>query len=245
MKHLALMRSSAASAAFALPYWLLLAAGMGLFLAAHFGWRAVSASPAVEATGSVRPAGRGWLHIAGMPAPIRNAQDLSTPVDFWWNPPQTVIAGVGGFVSGLLLLWIVHRLIRLGIELSHRRDHRGEGRMGAALHYSLAWSIPLIACGFLMLVRPIGRIGVIMRWGWNPSHHSLDWIAGMIAALTVVPWWFWLLRLGAAAPPDSRARVGWFMGLGVPLLVALAVAGWYWGLSISLTYLFDSWKLSF
>jgi hypothetical protein len=245
IKHLGLMRASEASRAFSMRYLLLLAAGLGLLLATHYGWRAVSASPGIEATGSIKPQGRGWLHVAAMPNPNRVTQAPASPVDLWWNTPQAVIAGVAGFVSGLLLLWIVFVSIRLGVQAAHRARYRGEGRMTAALDYSTAWSVPLLVSALLLVMRPLSRIGDIARWGWHPSRYALDLMAGMIAAITFVFWWFWLLRLGSAAPADTRTRVEWFFGLGVPVIVAAGAAAWWFGLGYGLTALFDSWKLGF
>lgn len=245
IKHLALMRTSAASLAFSRRFLLLLAAGLGLLLATHYGWWAVSASPGIEATGSIKPLGRGWLHVAATPNPYRVSAAPATPVDLWWNAPQAVISGVAGFVSGLLTLWVVFLLIRWGVQFSHASRYRREGRMTAALHYSTAWSVPLLVSGLLLVVRSLSRIGDIARWGWNPSRYALDIVAGMIAGVTFVFWWFWLLRLGSAAPADTRWRVEWFFGLGVPVILAAGAAAWWFGLGYGLTHLFDSWKLRF
>jgi hypothetical protein len=222
-----------------------MAASMGLVLATHYGWRAVSASPGIEATGSIKPQGRGWLHVAATPIPHRATQAPATPVDLWWNAPQAVIAGVAGLLGGLLLLWVVFVAIQLGVRAAHQARYRGEGRMTAALHYSTAWSVPLLIASLLLIMRPLSRIGDIARWGWHPSQYAWDLMAGMIAAITVVLWWFWLLRLGSAAPAETRSRVEWFCGLGAPVIVAAGAAAWWFGLGYGLTHLFDSWKLRF
>jgi hypothetical protein len=245
MKHMALMRTSAASASFAIPYWLLLAAVMGMLLAGHFGWRAVSASPGVEATGAIRPQGRGWLHLAAMPLPHRNTQPAASLVDLWWSPPQIVLAGVGGFLTGLLLLWFVWKLVTGGIERAHHPVYRGEGRMSAAVQYSLAWSVPFLAVSFLLVLRPVARTAAILRWSWFPPRSAIEWAAALVTAVTFIGWWFWLLRLGSAAPADTRTRVEWFCGLGVPLIVGGAAIAWWLGSLYGLTYLFESWKLLF
>ncbi len=223
---------------------MLLAAGLGLLLATQYGWRAVSAAPGIEATGSIKPQGRGWLHVAAMPNPYR-VTAVASPVDLWWNVPQAVIAGVAGFVGGLLLLWIAFVMIHGGVQAAHAPRYRGEGRMTAALHYSTAWSVPLLVAAMLLVMRPVSQIGDISRWAWHPSRYALDLMAGMIAAITFVFWWFWLLRLGSAAPAETRTRVEWFFGLGVPVLVASGAVGWWYGLEYGLTHLFDWWKLRF
>ncbi len=245
IKHLALMRTSAAARAFSRRYLLLLAGVLGLLLATHHGWRAVSASPGIEARGSTKPQGRGWLHVAATPNPYRATAAPGTPVDLWWNAPQAVIAGVAGFVSGLLLLWIVFASIRAGVQAAHRSSYRGDGRMTAALHYSTAWSVPLLIAGLLLVLRSVSRVGDISRWGWSPSRYALELMAGMVAGVTLIFWWFWFLRLGSAAPADTRVRVEWFFGLGTPLIAAGGAAAWWLGLNDGLTHLFDWWKLGF
>jgi hypothetical protein len=117
--------------------------------------------------------------------------------------------------------------------------------MAAALHYSTAWIVPVLFSSLLLLVRPISRVGDIARWGWHPSQYALDVTAGMVAAVSFVLWWFWLLRLGWAAPAGTRGRVEWFFGLGVPLILGSAAAAWWFGLEYGLTHLFELWKLRF
>lgn len=245
LKHLALMRASAAARSFSTPYLLLLAAALGLLLSTHFGWRAVSTSAAIEGTGSTRPLGRGWLHVASMPNPYRVTQAPATPVDLWWNAPQAIIAAVAGFVTGLILLWLIFVVLRTGFRLAHRGPYRSEGRMTAALHYSVSWAVPLLFSGIVLLARPFSRVGPIARWAWYPSRSAVDFLAGLVAVVALVLWWFWLFRLGSTAPADTRGRVAWFAGLVAPLLVAAAAAAWWLGMQHLLTQLFDSWKLRF
>jgi hypothetical protein len=180
-----------------------------------------------------------------MPHPYRVTQPPATPVDLWWNAPQAIIAAVAGFVSALLFLWIVFALLRAGFQFAHRSPYRSEGRMTAALHYSAAWAVPLLFSGVILLFRPFGRLGPIARWAWYPSRTSVDFLAGLVAVVSLVLWWFWLFRLGSTAPADTRGRVALFAGLGAPLLVAAAAVAWWLGMHHLLTYLFDSWKLRF
>lgn len=245
IKHLALMRSSAASRAFFFRYFLLMATALGVLLGTQHGWHEATASPSIESTGSVKPHGQGWLHVAATPNPYRTTASPATPVDLWWNVPQAVIAAVAGFVGGLIVLWLVFRLIRTGVELSHGSRYRGEGRMTAALNYSAAWFVPVLLSCVLLLFRPVSEVGGIARWEWSPSQLSLNILVGMVAAACYVLWWFWLLRLGWTAPADTRSRVEWLFGLGLPVLVAAGGAAWWFGLDYVLTHLFASWKLHF
>ncbi len=245
LKHLTMMRASAAARSFARLNNLLLAGGLGLVQAAHHGWRSVTASAALEPTGSVTPFGRGWLHIAATPNPYRATQPLGVAVDLWWNPPQAVIAGVAGFVAALVVIVVLHAMVRFGVSLAHRSQYRHEQRMTAALLYSTAWVLPLLLSAILLTLRPLGRIGAIRHWSWCPSQGGFDVAAGLVTALGVAFWWFWLIRLGATAPADSRGRVGTFFGLGTPLIVVAGAAAWWFGLDTALHALFASSKLEF
>jgi hypothetical protein len=245
LKHLALMRVSAAARSFARLHFLLFAAGLALIQATHHGWQAVTASAALEPTGAVRPLGQGWLHVAATPHPYRLTQPPSAPIDLWWNPPQAVIAGACGFLAALLLLWLAHVLTRAGVVLAHHARYRRGQRLSAALLYSTAWGLPLLFSAILFALRPLGRIGAIERWSWYPSEYGFELAAGMIAAFDIAFWWFWLVRLGATAPADTRGRVCAFFAVGAPLITTAASAAWWFGLDAALHALFTSWKLHF
>ncbi len=245
LKHLALMRASVASNAFFRLNVLLFAAAFGLVTATHFGWRAVTARAALEPSGSVKPLGGGWLHVAQTPNPYRRTAPADASLDLWWSPPQAIIAAVAGFIGALLAIFLVHRIIRSGLCLAHDRRHRAEQRMTAALHYGSAWGLPLLFSALLLALRPISRIGAIERSTWIPGAQGLELSAGLVAAVSLAFWWFWLVRLGATAPVDSRSRVGVFFGLGAPIIVGVVAAAWWVGLSAGLHALFASWKLHF
>jgi hypothetical protein len=245
LKHLALMRVSAAARSFARLNLLLFAAGLSLIQATHHGWRAVTASAAFEPAGSLRPLGQGWLHVAATPNPYRITQPPSVPVDLWWNPAQAVIAGVCGFLAALLLLRLVHVLMRAGVVLVHHARYRRGQRLSAALLYSTAWGLPLLFSAILFALRPLARIGAIERWSWYPSEYGFELAAGLIAAFDVAFWWFWLVRLGATAPTDTRSRVCAFFAVGAPLIAAAASVAWWFGLDAAVRALFTSWKLHF
>jgi len=245
LKHLGLMRASEAARSFASLNVLILAAGLALIQATHQGWRSVTASAALEPTQSLTPQGQGWLHVAATPNPFRITQPPGAPVDLWWNPPQAVVAGVCGFLAAILILWLTHGALRTGVTLAHQTRYRREKRMTAALLYSTAWGLPLVLSVVLLALRPLGRIGDIEHWPWCPSESGFALAAGLIAVLGVVFWWFWLIRLGATAPADTRGRIGVFVALGAPLIVAGASAAWWFGLDAALHALFTLWKLQF
>jgi hypothetical protein len=239
------MRTSAAARSLARLNLLLFAAGLSLIQATHHGWRAVTASASLEPTGSARPIGQGWLHVAATPNPWRLTQPPTVPVDLWWNPAQAVIGGVCGFLAALVLLWLVHVLLRAGVALAHRARYRRGKRLSAALLYGTAWGLPLLFSAILLALRPLGRIGAIEHWSWYASEYGFELAAGLNAVLVVAFWWFWLVRLGATAPADTRGRVCAFFAVGAPLFTAAASAAWWYGLDAALRALFSSWKLHF
>jgi hypothetical protein len=225
LKHLAMMRSSAASRAFALHTSLLLALGLAVFQGTRVGWHRGPAGVA-----SVRPAGRGWL---------RATESL------WWNPAQAMIAAVIAGVGALVLLWIARRLIGVGIGIAHQRPYRGEWRMSAALLYSTAWGVPALIGAALCLLRPPAFLGDAARWSWAPADQTLRMLAGGIMALSLVGWWVWLIRLGATAPQATRTRVMTFFLLGAPLLFGGVATGWWYGLEWLYERLFVKINLHF
>ena len=85
LKHLAMMRASAASRRFAHLNLALLAVGLALLEATRTGWRWVAASPAFEPTGSTQPAGVGWIHVVGASRPLPPDLPPESIVDLWWK----------------------------------------------------------------------------------------------------------------------------------------------------------------
>ena len=230
LKHIALMRTSAAAKRFAWINALWLALGIAGFQATRIGWHPVGASPVVEPSGSTNPLGRGWLHVAAAPRPLPPGQAPQIPVDLWWNPAQTMIASVIAGIAVLLLMWLLIHLIRAGVALAHSVAYRGEQRMSAAFLYSTAWWIPALVGITICLLRPLAFVGQLSRGGWYPTDRGLSLIAGAFVGLAATLWWFWLIRLGATAPARTRNRVMAFFTLGVPLLLAGVSLAWWVGL---------------
>ena len=245
LKHLALIRASAASRRFARLNILLLGLGLGLFQATEVGWRWVTNSPALEPTGSTTPAGRAWLLVTSVPRPLLSGQPSEIPVELWWNPLQTLLAIVTAALAGWLLMGLAMLLVRLGVRQSHRASYRREGRMTAAIHYSTAWAVPLLLGGAVVALRPLSFVGKMARWDWCPPERVFVISAAVLATFGAVMWWFWLVRLGATAPPATRGRVSVFFALGVPVIAALAAAGWWFGLIRSYGPFFDLIQVSF
>ncbi len=245
LKHLALMRASAASRRFALVNMLMLAGGLGVFQATVVGWRWVTAAPATEPTGSTGPTGAGWIHVVAAPRPLPPDQPAEIPVDLWWSPAQMLIATATAIVAGLIVMWAVLAIVRAGVRLAHRRAYRSEQRMTAALHYSAAWGVPVVLAALVLGLRPVAFAGKMAQWSWYPDQRGLLLAAAVLAGFGVTMWWFWLWRLGAAAPARTRGRVIGFFALGTPLIAGLAAAGWWLGLRLLYAHLFTALGVNF
>lgn len=230
LKHIALMQRSVASARFARIATLLMAAGLALLQAARYGWHWVASSPFPGATGAFKPAGRGWLHAVG---------------NLWWNPAHTIIVTAISFASAWLLLSLVTWLVRVGVNRAHKPPYRHEWRMTAATDYSLAWCVPLLAASLVASLRLFSTLGVAAGWSWYPSTKGLDRLAGVVAWVAVILWWFWLIRLASTAPGRTRSRVVAFFTVGVPMIAGAAAVGWWFALDRLYGALFEALNMEF
>lgn len=245
LKHLALMRASAASRRFARINGALLLLGLAGWQGARSGWRWVTGLAAIEPGGSLTPRGQGWLHAAAMPRPLPPALSQEQPVDLWWNATQSALGVCIGVVAACLGLWLSFALLRFGVVRIYAAKLRLERRMTAALHYSTAW-FPFITAGLLVLaLLPWAYAGSMARWNIYPPELGLTWAGSVITAGGVGLWWFWLVRLGATETPRLRARAVAFYLLGVPLIVGGLAAGWYFGLNALLPQLHRAMALEF
>jgi hypothetical protein len=245
LKHMALMRASAASRRFAGINVIILALSLALFQVSGVGWRLVTASPAVEASGSVTPAGRGWFHVASAPRPLPPGQAPEVPVDLWWNPAQAILAWVATLLGAMIAAWIVLAMVRGGVQRAHTIRYRLEQRMTAAIHYGTAWCLPVVVGAVIASVRPLAYAGQIERWKWYVSERIFLLSGGVFAGFGAVMCWFWFIRLGFTAPERTRSRVVALWGLGAPLCVAAVAAGSWYGLSLLLTPLFAKLEIQF
>lgn len=246
LKHLALMRSSAASRRFARVNVLLFALGVALSQWSVVGWKWVY--PRTHPNGaeaSVNPTGAGWFHVASMPRSLPLERGADVPTDLWWNPAQSLIAVPLAGVLALFMTWWVGVLTRTGAAWFHRRPYRKQQRLTAAIQYSAAWVVPFLAAFVVLALRPITYVGTVARWRWCPSDHAFLILAAILGGFGVTLWWFWLVRLGATAPAATRARVIAFLALGVPALVVAAVAAWWYGQKQALEPIFDLLELRF
>lgn len=245
LKHLALMRSSAASARFQRMSLVFLAGAFALFETTREGWRWVTVSPVIEPTGSVEPAGKGWLHIAAAPRPLPPGHPPEAYVDLWWNIAHTVIAAAVLMSVGWVVLWLLLLAIRVGVTWAHKPPYRYERRMTAAIHYATAWCMPVFFAAMIVALRPISFVGKIAGWKWCPPQRLFELPAAVLVGIGVAMWWFWLIRLGATARGGTRGRVVAFFALGVPALVGLTGAGWWYIVEPVYPQLFEKLGVNF
>ncbi len=245
LKHIAMMRSSAASRRFAWLAAILSALALSLLQLSIVGWRQVTSLPAVEPTGSITPSGQLWKHVISRPRPLPTNLVPQTYVDFWWNPAQSATGVVLGILGGGLTLWLFLSLLRIGITKSHTSAYRHEQRMSAAIHYSCAWLAPLAVTCLLMPLLPLLQAGLIAGWRWMPAPEVPTITAGVIAAIGLVLWWFWLIRLATTAPEDTRQRVVVFMAIGVPAMATGLAMAWWYGVDYAQQWLFEVMRVQF
>jgi len=245
LKHLAMMQASAASRRFARVNLLMLAGGLTVLQATRIGWRAVSASPAVESSGAVEPMGRGWLHVASTPSAIRMALSSERPVDLWWNPAQAIIGGVFAGLFALLLMGMVLVIVRAGLTQAHAPLYHKERRMTAALHYSTVWAAPIVIGLLFFVFMPLHWIGAIRHWPWYPSSQMIWIVAGILDGFGFLMWWFWLGRLGMTAPQEPRAGVVAMLVGGTALTAAAAFFAWWYGTNGFCGLVFERFQLAF
>ncbi len=244
LKHLALMRTSAASRRFARINILLLSFLFGLFQWTRVGWKWMAEVDGAQADTLVKPAGEGWFHVASVPRPIPLGRAIELPIDLWWNAAQSLVAVVSGMIVAFILIVVVQSWLRQGITLFHDANYRQEQRMTAALEYGTAWSFWIIIAVLILLLTPIAFVGEILSWRWCPTANGFMAVAGVYGGAGMSLWWIWLIRLGACAPASCRSRVILFCALATPLLVTAAACIWHYGLDLFYDAIFPLMKLS-
>lgn len=242
IQHLALMRSSPASGRFAARNLLLFGFAVGFVLATHHGWHSIRRPLEESGTFAADPAGRGWLHLlSGRTV----SGGFGMGVQVWWNPAQSILAGAIGLTSGLIGAWVALLLVRGLVEVAHKPRYRGEQRMSAALSYATAWIVAALPAALLLGLWPLTAVGASGRLPWAPTQLLLLVLAASIAGLAVVFGWFWTVRLGAAAPAETRTRVQAAFLVLIPAVVLAASVGWWKAISRLLEVLFTQMNLNF
>ncbi|MEK6800227.1 MAG: hypothetical protein AABZ12_14805 [Planctomycetota bacterium] len=237
LTHLGLMRESPASRRFASVILLILVFGMGLLQAGHVGWQRVRGASGGELP-AVRPHGQGWFRVyRGGDSSLADSAKHQR-IELWWNPAQAIVAGAAGLVGAIIACGVARALIGAGVEQSHRRPFRGEQRMTAALSYSTAWALFAIAGIFVLYLQRAAWIKEAVGGGTVRPEAVFLVLGGTLVGFAAAMWWFFLLRLGATAPAETRGRVTAFATLGAPMLVVAAAATWWFG-----TEAFNAWMI--
>jgi hypothetical protein len=151
-------------------------------------------------------------------------------VDLWWNWTVAAVVVAVALILGFIVSWLVLTLVRTGVRRAHLPAYRGERRMTAALHYGTAWCLPLFLGTLVVGARPLAFMDRLRHWPWCPPESGFILSASVVAGFGVIMWWFWLIRLGATAPAKTRQPVVLFFAIEVPVIVAVAAAGWWFGI---------------
>ncbi len=247
LKHLALMRSSAASRSFVRINIFLLASCLIIFEASQTGWRVetrevaevTEVTESAAAPAAPEPTGGGWLRLTESPTMQQPAGKTRLRRELWWNPIQSGFAAVHAFVLGLIACLIGLRLLHVGIMRAHDSDHGHRQQMTAALRYSTAWVVPVALATLVAALRPIALAGEVRQWSWSPSRQGFELSAAVLASFGFFMWWFWLIRLGTTATGKTRGSVIFFMVVGVPLITGIVGLGWYYGVEALNSALFQ------
>lgn len=245
LKHIALMRSSAASRQFRLINVSILAMTLGVLLMSRVGWQWTYAPPVAEAAMEAKPRGDAWRRVAGLPRPLPADLPPDRAVDLWWNPAQFGLALAVGIPAAYLVLLVMLAMQRGLITGAHHASYRRDGRMTAAVHYATAWFVPMGVSAALLLLLPLTLVTDLQRVAWLPPSEFLEIAAAVFTAFGLVLWWFWFMCLGATAPPRTRVRVVAMMAVSPPLLVIGAAAGWWYGTQWLLNLLIEKLRLGF
>lgn len=226
LKHLALMRASAASRAFARANVFLLAGCLAVFAFTDVGWRIEPATTVLSSAGQAEHHA-GWFRLVGTGAQGGTANATDRSSNLWWSPIQSGFAAVHGFIFGLIAVVLAMWLLRVSTAAACGRSTPDRQRMTAALHYATAWIVPLIPATIVVSLRPLACIGEAGRWSWCPSAYGLELAAAGVGVFAFVMWWFWLFRIGATAAARIRGRVGFYFAVGPPAIVVLTGFAWY------------------
>lgn len=227
IKHLGLMRKSAASTRFAWSAILWFSLAVSLFANSRIGWHTIGSSGESESKAAMKPSGNGWFQISS--TSTNSNVGAATVHGLWWNPAQGLIAASAAFIAGIILSWLCLGLLRRSATLAHSREFRGEGRMSAAIAYSMAFFALCTIGGVVISMRPIFHI-LNANSTARPSSDAIEILAAITTGAPLVVWWLWLIRLGSGAPASTRNNVTALMIVAPPVCLTGIVAAIYWGL---------------
>lgn len=227
IKHLGLMRKSAASTRFASSAILWFSLAVLLYSNSRIGWHTIGGLGEHASQALLKPTGNGWFRISS--ASSNPTVGAPSTQGLWWNPAQGLIAGAFAFVAGIALSWLCLGVLGWGATLAHSRQFRGEGRMSAAIAYSMAFFALCVIGGVVISMRPFFYI-LNANSTTRPSSDAVEILAVIATGAPLVVWWLWLIRLGSSAPASTRNKVTALMIVAPPVCLTGIVAAIYWGL---------------
>ncbi len=233
LTYLSLIGPSAAATRFFRFSLMLFALGAVLFALAHFGWHEVALDPALSPVTAASSPGPGWVKVVSRPgdAPLRRG--VLTPAVVWWSLPQAAIGVTATFVIACLGGWLLLGLVGRGTARALADRLEEQDRYAAAVRYSSAWVLWLLAAGMVSLLVALSRVKAVTEWSFAPSRVGVYSAVTVIASVGTLAWWFWLIRSAGTGAGTPRNRVAVYFAVWMPLTVVAvtvaAVVGLYYG----------------
>ncbi len=226
--HVALMCRSVSSRRFSGRSVLLLAVAGAVLQLATVGWHVVVRTSDNALILQTKPVGGGWVEVVRADASPVTLGMLSV----WWHPVQGGI----GFTVGLVMAWLVGMVVT---GVLHGGAMGRGGRMEAAVDYGLAWTRAIFYAGLVTLLWPLSDVLRVWGYGFFPGRGAVVVILGVVTGVSVLLYWFWLVRSAASVPNSARGWMVWYyVGVG-PVLVAGVVSAWWIGLDRLFGYLWQ------
>lgn len=238
LSYLSLVRLSPASRRFARNGLLLFALAAGCLQLTHAGWQRVLV---IGPDDTDRPGDRraaGWYELGMTGSAAEPSSHTGQSFAIRWNPAISATTAAVTFFVALLIGWWWLRWVDWGALAALGRSRREEGRLSCALRYSTAWLVPVCMPILLILLRPLWYLDEARGWDLFPPTIVLYLPVVILAALGLIMWWLWLIRLSLTVPLQVRTRVLIWYTLAAPVLGVLLVAGAAYGLRRGSTELF-------
>jgi hypothetical protein len=243
LTYVSLIGRSAASTRFFRINLLLFALAAALFAISQFGWHEVSLDPGLGLSETAEPAGRGWVKVVGRPddAPLRRG--VLTPSAVWWNVLQSGIGVAATFLIACLGGWLLLGLVDRGTAGALGDARPGQGRYAAAIRYSSAWTLWLLAAAAVSLLLLPAHLRAVTRSSFAPSHLGVYSAVTVLASVGVLAWWFWLIRSVGTAPGAVRTRILVYFAVWMPLTAAAVGTAGVLGLHYGTRWVYNALNL--
>lgn len=238
LSYLSLVRVSPASRRFARNGLLLFALAATCLQLTHAGWQRVLVLGPEHTDRPADTRTAGWYELSTTGPDQRASNDTGQSFAICWNPAITFTTATVTFLAALLIGWWWLRWVDWGAQAALGRSRREEGRLSCALRYSTAWLVPVCMPLLLILLRPLWYLDEARGWELFPPTIVLYLPVVIVAALGLILWWLWLIRLSLTVPLQVRTRVLIWYTLAAPVLGVVLVGGAGYGLHRGSTGLF-------